>query len=105
MLILFGFKVRPGAKYIPASSWFAMQEEDTDNDTTTGKKNNYLAPVHPTLSELPENVRDTGNVGFRWTVNGLFLPSIHVGLSSHETNLPVALHPPPTAFETIGRAI
>jgi hypothetical protein len=75
-----------------------MQEEDTDNDTTTGKKNNYLAPVHPTLSELPENVRDTGAMsGFDGQSMAFFLPSIHVGLSSHETLSPVHCthHPQP----------
>jgi tRNA (guanine37-N1)-methyltransferase len=78
------------------------KKEDTDNDTTTKQKIIILHPSTPTLSELPENVREILVMsGFDGPSQCLFLPSIHVGLSSRQT-LPVALHPPPTAFETIG---
>jgi tRNA (guanine37-N1)-methyltransferase len=87
--------------------------EDADNDNDGGndsaaetkKKIILLHPSTPELSELPENVREilaqcqvsdgpTQSMDFNY----------HQFTSAHllAKLLPVALHPPPTAFETIG---
>jgi tRNA (guanine37-N1)-methyltransferase len=84
----------------------ANKDKNTDNDTTTTKqKIIVLHPSTPTLAELPENVRDI--LMQCQVADG---PAHSMTFSYHQFTsayllaklLPVALHPPPTAFETIG---
>jgi tRNA (guanine37-N1)-methyltransferase len=85
-------------------------EEDTENEngttaTTTKQKIIILHPSTPALSELPENVREI--LVQCQVADG---PAQAMTFSYHQFTsayllaklLPVALHPPPTAFETIG---
>lgn len=82
--------------------------ENTDNDTTTASTKQKIIILHPstpTLSELPENVRE---ILVQCQVSDG--PAQSMTFSYHQFTsayllailLPVALHPPPTAFETIG---
>jgi tRNA (guanine37-N1)-methyltransferase len=83
------------------------EDTDADNDTTatTKQKIIILHPSTPTLSELPENVRE---ILVQCQVSDG--PDQSMQFSYHQFTsayllaklLPVALHPPPTAFETIG---
>jgi tRNA (guanine37-N1)-methyltransferase len=78
---------------------------DTEDETTTVQKIIILHPSTPALSELPENVRE---ILVQCQVSDG--PTQSMDFSYHQFTsayllaklLPVALHPPPTAFETIG---